>query len=153
MNRSPSLALYCLPIEFNFCPIEQTCILLPVISAATQEPIESSFFLACGTYFYGGGFMLHSVTYSYFYHVASQGLIINLSSSLSFSPSHLVLERSPSHIYIGTQTKIQGDFRYKNPFLPLLHSLPVIFQEGRQDVRGTLMLYSFFKICNHRAWS
>jgi hypothetical protein len=40
MNRGSFLELYCLPIEFNFCPIEKTHILLPVISVAIQQAIE-----------------------------------------------------------------------------------------------------------------
>lgn len=44
MNRSSFLELYCLPIEFNFCPIEKTHILLPVISAAIQLTTETRFF-------------------------------------------------------------------------------------------------------------
>lgn len=45
VNRSPFLILYCLPTEFNFCPIEKTHILLPVISVAIQLPVESNFLL------------------------------------------------------------------------------------------------------------
>lgn len=147
------MALYCLPVEFNFCPIEQTLYFTAShLSSYSWSPLRAVF--SClWNILYGGGFMLHSVTYSYFYHVASQGLIINLSSSLSFSPSHLVLERSPSHIYIGTQTKIQGNSDIRTPSCLYSIAFLLFFQEGRQDVRGTLMLYSFFKICNHRAWS
>lgn len=46
MNRSFFLELYCLPIEFNFCPIEKTHILLPVISAAIQQTIETRYFFS-----------------------------------------------------------------------------------------------------------
>ena len=43
VNRSLVLILYCFPIEFNFCPIEKTHILLPVISVAIQLPVENNF--------------------------------------------------------------------------------------------------------------
>lgn len=81
MNRRFSVELYCLPIEFNFCPIEKTHILLPVISAAIQQNIETRYFFLHTVHTCIVAVSDSSLQPVHFCAVASEGLIINVSFS------------------------------------------------------------------------